>query len=108
MKFRFSSVRHETLAEPGSAALEARSQRLDELVGAIKSETDRGAVCVVDAVLDELFKEFLLSRLVAGSETNNFTGMSQALGSHGVRLKLVYLLGWIVLPQLEMERAFRR
>jgi DNA-binding MltR family transcriptional regulator len=62
---------------------------------ALRAETDRGKACVGDALLDELVKELFVKRLLNEKEAGEILGPTQPLGSHGTRLKLAYLLGWM-------------
>lgn len=62
---------------------------------ALNAETDRGKACVADAVLDELLKEMIRRRLIDDPEIKDVFNYGRPLGSHGTRLKIAYLLGWI-------------
>ena len=74
----------------------ARLDRANQLADALKAETDRGRACVGDALLDELFKELFRKRLAGKKrEVDEILVDGQLLGTHGGRLKLAYLLGWI-------------
>jgi DNA-binding MltR family transcriptional regulator len=74
----------------------SRIDRGNQLVDALKAETDRGRACVGDALLDELIKEMFSTRLAGTkAEIKEVLGDGQLLGNHGGRLKLAYLLGWI-------------
>jgi DNA-binding MltR family transcriptional regulator len=73
-----------------------RIKRGNQMLEAMKKETDRGKACVGDAMLDELFKELFEKRLVDDQQRiNEMIGSGQPLANYGVRLKLAYLLGWI-------------
>jgi DNA-binding MltR family transcriptional regulator len=79
-----------------SRKIDHRLQRGNKVIAALQAETDRGKACVGDAMLDELIKEMFLKRLIL--EKDDVQGMlswGRPLGSHGARLKMAYLLGWI-------------
>jgi hypothetical protein len=74
----------------------ARLNRANQLASALKAETDRGRACVGDALLDELFKELFRKRLAGKKrEVDEVLSDGQLPGTHGGRLKLAHLLGWI-------------
>jgi DNA-binding MltR family transcriptional regulator len=81
---------------PVDPTVEARMHRGNKMLDALKKETDRGKACVGDAMLDELFEELFSARFVDDEKVvEQALGGGQPLGSHGVRLKVAYLLGWI-------------
>jgi len=66
------------------------------MVAALRAETDRGKACVADAMIDEIIKEMFSRRLIkAEREVRDIVSFGRPLGSHGARLKIAYLLGWI-------------
>ena len=66
------------------------------MADALKAETDRGKACVGDALLDEVVKDlFRIGFIDSRKDAEEMLGEGQPLGSHGARLKLSYLLGWI-------------
>lgn len=78
------------------ADLELRMNRSNKMLQALRSEADRGKACVGDAMLDELLKDLFKARFVDDQKVSEEAlGGGQPLGSHGVRVKVAYLLGWI-------------
>lgn len=66
------------------------------MLDALKAETNRGQACVADALLDELMKELFTARFVDDQDSvEEILAFGRTLGSHGARLKVAYLLGWI-------------
>jgi len=81
---------------PDDSKMEARMDRGNQMFDALHKETDRGKACVGDAMLDELFKELVAARFIDDKKlVREMTGEGQPLGSHGARLKVAHLLGWI-------------
>ncbi len=78
------------------ADVEVRMNRANQMLQALKTETDRGKACIGDAMLDELFKDLFKSRFVDDQRVvEEALGGGQPLGNHSVRVKVAYLLGWI-------------
>lgn len=88
--------------------LKARMDRGNEMLKVLERESDRGKACVADALIDELVKELFTKRLIAGSETDGVLSDGQALGNHGLRLKLAYLHGWIGSQTRDEARRIHR
>lgn len=73
-----------------------RIERGNQVLEALKTETDRGRACVGDALLDEVLKDLFRKRLAGPeSKVEEVLGDRQLLGSHGGRLTLASLLGWL-------------
>jgi DNA-binding MltR family transcriptional regulator len=77
-------------------AIETRMNRANQMLEALKGNTDRGKACVGDAMLDEMFKELFRARFIDDQKAvEEALGGGQPLGNHGVRVKVAYLLSWI-------------
>ena len=70
-------------------------ERGNKMFAALEAETDRGKACVGDAMLDELVKNIFVHRLVDSRAAEEQFSFGRSLGSHGIRLKIAHMLGWI-------------
>jgi DNA-binding MltR family transcriptional regulator len=71
------------------------AKEISALVAEIKTDGPRGAAVVAGALVDDILRDLLLSRMVAltNDETNRLFSGSAPLGSFATRIALGYALG---------------
>ena len=74
----------------------ARDDKINEFLGALRTENDRGAALTAAAFAETLLDGILKSFLADKPETHELTnGFAAPLGTFAAKIKLVYVLGLI-------------